>query len=147
MASGSRAPALAEQARTVREARAAARRDAGFTISVHLPTFAWNGPDAWDRVRDYAWYVEWKYDDMDRARSRAGPPEPPPLLSPEQEESLRDVTLFGRPEAVVEQIAQLRDAAGGDLHYIARLYWPGMDPAVQREAMTVFAEEVIPKLR
>jgi alkanesulfonate monooxygenase SsuD/methylene tetrahydromethanopterin reductase-like flavin-dependent oxidoreductase (luciferase family) len=147
MASESRAPTLAEQAQIVRDARAAAGGDPTFTISVHLPTFAWSDGDAWDRVRDYSWYVEWKYDDMDQARSRVGPPEPPPPPTPEQEESLRHVMLLGRPDAVVDQIAQLRDAVGGDLHYIARLYWPGMDAGLQREAMTVFAEEVIPKLR
>ena len=147
MASESRVPTLTEQARIARGARAAAGIDAPFTISVHLPTFPWNGEDAWERVRDHAWYVEWKYDDMDRARSRVGPPEPPPPPTPEQEESLRSVMLLGPPEAIVEQIAQLRDAAGGDLHYIARRHWPGMDPGAQREAMTLFAEEVIPKLR
>ena len=147
MASGSRAPTLAEQARVAREARAAAGCDAPFTISVHLPTFPWNGQDAWERVREHSWYVEWKYDDMDQARNRAGPPLPPPAPTLEQEESLREVMLLGPPDAVVEQIAQLCDAVGDDLHYIARLYWPGMDSGVQREAMTVFAEEVIPKLR
>jgi alkanesulfonate monooxygenase SsuD/methylene tetrahydromethanopterin reductase-like flavin-dependent oxidoreductase (luciferase family) len=147
MASESRAPTLAEQARIAREARAAAGGDAPFTISVHLPTFPWNGRDAWERVREHAWYVEWKYEDMEGARSRIGLPEAPPPPTPEQEESLREVMLFGPPGAVAEQIAQLRDAVDGDLHYIARLYWPGMDPDVQRAAMTVFAEEVIPKLR
>jgi hypothetical protein len=55
--------------------------------------------------------------------------------------------VIGRPDVVAERIAELRDAAGGDLHFIARLYWPGMEPGVQREAMAIFAEEVIPKLR
>jgi alkanesulfonate monooxygenase SsuD/methylene tetrahydromethanopterin reductase-like flavin-dependent oxidoreductase (luciferase family) len=147
MASESRASTLAEQAQIVRDARTAGARDPAFTISVHLPTFAWNGGDAWDRVRDHSWYVEWKYDDMDQSRSSVGPPKPPPPPTLEQEGSLRGGMLLGRPDAVVNQIAQLRDAVGGDLHYIARLYWPGMDLDVQREAMTVFAEEVIPRLR
>jgi len=33
------------------------------------------------------------------------------------------------------------------LHFIADLYWPGMDPQLQREAMRIFAEEVAPLLR
>jgi len=33
------------------------------------------------------------------------------------------------------------------LPLVARLYWPGMDPAVQREALEIFAAEVIPALR
>ena len=84
---------------------------------------------------------------MDAARSRAGPAQPPPALTGEEESSLRQSIVLGRPDDVAEQIALIRDAAGGELHYIARLYWPGIDPAVQREAMAIFAEEVIPELR
>lgn len=138
---------LAEQVAIARGAHAAAGRGGDLSISVHLPTFAWRGDDAWERVRDHHRYVAWKYDDMEHARRRAGEPRPPPPLAPEEEESLREQIVFGTPNDVVKQIAALRDAAGGDLHYIARLYWPGMDPAVQHEAMAVFAEEVIPRLR
>jgi alkanesulfonate monooxygenase SsuD/methylene tetrahydromethanopterin reductase-like flavin-dependent oxidoreductase (luciferase family) len=138
---------LAEQVAISRAAHAAAGREGDLTISVHLPTFAWRGDDAWERVRDHHRYVTWKYEDMEHARRRAGAPAPPSLLEPGEEEALRGQILFGRPEDVAERIGALREAAGGDLHYIARLYWPGMDPAVQREAMAVFAEEVIPKLR
>jgi alkanesulfonate monooxygenase SsuD/methylene tetrahydromethanopterin reductase-like flavin-dependent oxidoreductase (luciferase family) len=55
--------------------------------------------------------------------------------------------VLGTPEQVAERIDAFREAAGGDLHYIARLYWPGMDPALQREAMAVFAEQVLPRVR
>jgi len=138
---------LAEQVTIAREERVAAGLEDHLAISVHLPTFAWNGDDAWERVRDHHRYVAWKYDDMDRARIRTGPPQPPPPLTREEEAGLREQIVLGRPDEVAERIAELRDAAGGDLHYIARLYWPGMDPGFQREAMAVFAEEVIPKLR
>jgi alkanesulfonate monooxygenase SsuD/methylene tetrahydromethanopterin reductase-like flavin-dependent oxidoreductase (luciferase family) len=130
-----------------REAHAAAGREGDLTFSVHLPTFAWRGDDAWELVRDHHRYVAWKYDDMEPARGRAGDPQPPPPLTPEEEDALREQILLGSPDDVAEQIEAIRDAAGGDLHYIARLYWPGMDPSVQREAMAVFAEEVIPRLR
>jgi hypothetical protein len=33
------------------------------------------------------------------------------------------------------------------VHFIADLYWPGMDPEVQRETMRIFAAEVAPLLR
>jgi alkanesulfonate monooxygenase SsuD/methylene tetrahydromethanopterin reductase-like flavin-dependent oxidoreductase (luciferase family) len=147
MASESLAPLLAEQTAIANEARAAAGVEGEFAISVHLPTFAWHGDDAWERVRDFVWYVEWKYDDMDQARGRAGRPQRPPPRTPEQEHTLRGRSVVGRPDVVAERIADLRDAAGGDLHFIARLYWPGMEPGLQREAMAIFAEEVIPKLR
>ena len=65
---------FAEQVTIAREERVAAGLEDDLAISVHLPTFAWNGDDAWERVRDHHQYVAWKYEDMDRARSRAGPP-------------------------------------------------------------------------
>jgi hypothetical protein len=40
-----------------------------------------------------------------------------------------------------------QEAAGGPLHYVARLYWPGMDPGLQREALHVFADGVLPLVR
>ena len=138
---------LAKQVAIVREARAAAGIEEDIAISIHMPTFAWNGDDAWERVADHHRYVQWKYDDMDAARSRAGPPQLPPALTRDDESSLRRSIVLGRPDDVAEQIAEIREAAGGELHYIARLYWPGIDPAVQREAMAIFAEEVVPKLR
>ena len=138
---------FAEQVAIAREERGAAGLEDDLAISVHLATFAWNGDDAWERVRDHHHYVTWKYDDMDRARSRTGEPQPPPPLTQEGETGLREQIVLGKPDEVAERIAELRDAADSELHYIARLYWPGMDPGVQREAMSVFAEEVIPRLR
>jgi len=118
-----------------------------FEWSVHLPTFPWHGEDAWERVRDHCWYVGWKYDDMEDARGRTGPPPAAPPIPAAREAELRESTLMGPPERVAERIAALRDAAGGRLHYIARLYWPGMDPGVRDESMRIFAEEVAPLLR
>ena len=138
---------FAEQVAVAREERVASGRKDDLTISVHLPTFAWDGDDVWERVRDHHHYVAWKYDDMDRARSRSGPPQRPPPLTPEDDAVLREQIVLGPPDQVADHIARLRDAAGGDLHFIARLYWPGMDPGVQRDAMAIFAEEVIPRLR
>ena len=54
--------------------------------------------------------------------------------------------VMGSPEQVAAQIRALQDAIGAPLHYIARLYWPGMDPAVRDEATRIFAEEVRPLL-
>jgi probable F420-dependent oxidoreductase len=140
--------AFARQVTWAREARAAAGLDPeSLVTSLHLATFAWHGADAWERVRNSHRYVEWKYEDMDVARHRSAPPPAPPQPSAAEEDALRELILLGRPEELVERIATFRDAAGGDVHFIARLYWPGMDPTVRREAMEVFATEVIPKLR
>jgi alkanesulfonate monooxygenase SsuD/methylene tetrahydromethanopterin reductase-like flavin-dependent oxidoreductase (luciferase family) len=121
--------------------------EAAFEWSVYLPTFPWHGDDAWERVRDHHWYVDWKYEDMAEARGRTGPPPPAPPIPPDREAAARAGILAGRPHEVAERIAALCDAAGGRLHYIARLDWPGMDPGVRNESMRIFAEEVVPLLR
>lgn len=137
-----------DQVRLAREARAAAGRDPwDLAISLHLPTFAWPGPDAWDLVKEHHHYVGWKYEDMETARGRVGGPVPKPSLTADLEVELRSQIVLGTPDEVVEQVAAYAAAAGGDIHYIARLYWPGMDPGIQDEAIRVFAEEVIPRLR
>jgi alkanesulfonate monooxygenase SsuD/methylene tetrahydromethanopterin reductase-like flavin-dependent oxidoreductase (luciferase family) len=139
---------LAEAVGWAREELERGGRDPdAFEWSVHLPTFPWHGADAWERVRDHHWYVSWKYDDMETARGRTGPPPAAPPIPAAREAELRESILMGAPERVAERIAALRDAAGGRLHYIARLYWPGMDAEVRDESMRIFAEEVAPLLR
>jgi alkanesulfonate monooxygenase SsuD/methylene tetrahydromethanopterin reductase-like flavin-dependent oxidoreductase (luciferase family) len=119
-----------------------------FTFSIYQPTFAWHGDDAWELVRDHHHYVSWKYEDMDGAFGRTGPPPPPPPLTPETEAELRSRIILGSPEVVAEGIERYRQAAGDDdLHFVARLYWPGMPFQLQREALRVFAEDVAPLLR
>jgi alkanesulfonate monooxygenase SsuD/methylene tetrahydromethanopterin reductase-like flavin-dependent oxidoreductase (luciferase family) len=139
--------AFAQQVRWTREALERAGRDPdAFAYSVHLPTFAWHGDDAWERVREHQWYIDWKYEDMEPARgARAIRPAPP--LPADREATLRASMVLGTPEEVAERLRAFRDAAGGRLHYIARSYFPGMDPAVQRETMAIFAEDVAPLLR
>jgi alkanesulfonate monooxygenase SsuD/methylene tetrahydromethanopterin reductase-like flavin-dependent oxidoreductase (luciferase family) len=139
---------FAEQVRWTREELERAGRDPDdFAYSLHLPTFAWPGADAWELVREHHWYITWKYEDMEDAVGRTPPSAPLPPLPAAREAELRDTIVLGTPEQVAERIAAFREAAGGDLHYIARLYWPGMDPALQREAMAVFAEDVLPRVR
>jgi len=139
---------FAREVSWVREELERAGRDPQrFTFSLYLPTFAWDGPDGWERVREHHHYVTWKYEDMEHARGRHGPPQAPPRLTPALEAELREGIVLGRPDEVADRIDRFRRAAGGDLHYIARLYWPGLDPGLQREALALFAEEVIPELR
>jgi alkanesulfonate monooxygenase SsuD/methylene tetrahydromethanopterin reductase-like flavin-dependent oxidoreductase (luciferase family) len=144
MATEVTASTLAEQ---VAIARAAHAGDTPFEIAVHLPTFAWHGDDAWEIVRRHHWYVSWKYDDMDGARHRSGEGPPPPEIEVALDATLREQIVMGTPAEVAGRIRALTEAAGGDLHYVARLYFPGLEPDVQREGMRVFAEEVAPALR
>ena len=121
--------------------------DRPFDVGLHMSTFAWNGPDAWEVIRPHLRYVSWKYEDMEDARLRpGGSPEPPPMTA-EQEAALRDEIVLGTPREVADRIRTFEDAAGTDLHFIADLTWPGMDAALQRETMRIFAGEVAPLLR
>jgi alkanesulfonate monooxygenase SsuD/methylene tetrahydromethanopterin reductase-like flavin-dependent oxidoreductase (luciferase family) len=84
---------------------------------------------------------------MDEGRHRRGRPSPAPEIDAELDASLRRQIVIGTPEEVAGRIRELVDAAGGSLHYIARLYFPGLPLDVQRETMRIFAEEVAPALR
>ncbi len=150
MATDVTAASLAEQVRWAREDRVRAGEDPeSLSIGVHLPTFPFAGDadNAWRRVRAHHYYTAWKYEDVEGARSRTGPPPAPPPLSGEQKRDLREDIVPGTAEQVAEQIRALADAVGGDLHYIARLYWPRMDPWLQRETVRLFGEAVAPLLR
>jgi alkanesulfonate monooxygenase SsuD/methylene tetrahydromethanopterin reductase-like flavin-dependent oxidoreductase (luciferase family) len=142
--------AFAEQARWASEERERMGGDSTFTLGLHMSTFAWDGPEAeaWDLVAPSIRYISWKYDDMEDARGRSGPPSAaPPPMTTEEETALRQGIILGTPEQVAEQIGAFQQAAGRDVHFIADLYWPGMDPSLQREAMRIFAEDVAPLLR
>jgi len=134
------------QIRIVEDAAAEARRDLdNFTFSLHRPTFAWHGADAWARVAPYAHYVSWKYQEMQLPRDRSGPLVAPPPLT-EEAEIRGGRGLVGEPERIIEWLSELQSVTPGELHYVARLYWPGMESSLQDEAMEIFANEVIKKI-
>ena len=139
--------ALAGQVTTVRQEREAHGLNGPFAISVHLPVFAWDGPDPWELIRDHHRYIAWKYDDMETARASEGDPQPPPPLTAADEDALRSSIVLGTPAQVAEQIDGYRRAAGGDLHFVARLYFPGLPWDLQRRALDLFAGEVAPAVR
>jgi alkanesulfonate monooxygenase SsuD/methylene tetrahydromethanopterin reductase-like flavin-dependent oxidoreductase (luciferase family) len=68
-------------------------------------------------------------------------------MTAEEDTTLREEIIVGTPVEVAARIDAYRDAASGDVHFIADLYWPGMDPEVQRETMRIFAADVAPLLR
>ena len=118
-----------------------------FEISGYWPVFTWDGDDAWDQVAPYLHYMEWKYEDAEDAKGRLGPLPLPPTPSPEEEAALRDMVICGTPDQVAERVGRLNDLAGGDLHFVGRHYYAGMDRDVMRRATELFAREVIPRLR
>jgi alkanesulfonate monooxygenase SsuD/methylene tetrahydromethanopterin reductase-like flavin-dependent oxidoreductase (luciferase family) len=109
-------------------------------------TFAWPGPDAWERVRDAAHYMSWKYDDMTDARGSRVRRRPPPLTA-ETEAALRSRVIVGTPEEVADQIRAYAPSIGADGLFVARSHFPGLSPEVQNESFAVLAEEVLPLVR
>lgn len=116
-----------------------------FAVSIHRPVFCWEGPDAWDRAAPYHWYTTWKYEDMEVTRS-SRIPRPVPAIPLDRIEALRADLLHGSPEQVAEGIAAYETAAGVPVHFIARSYFPGLDPAVQAETLALLGDRVLPLL-
>jgi probable F420-dependent oxidoreductase len=137
---------LRERMSWVREEAAAAGRDPdGVTANLYRSTFAWRDGDAWDRVREVAWYTAWKYRDMGGARGSQVRRRPPPLGG-EQEQRLRSQLIVGTPEEVAEQLAAFGDVLGDTGTYVARAHFPGLDPGVQAESRRILTDEVLPLL-
>jgi alkanesulfonate monooxygenase SsuD/methylene tetrahydromethanopterin reductase-like flavin-dependent oxidoreductase (luciferase family) len=70
----------------------------------------------------------------------------PPTLSPEAEAAVRGRAIVGTPEEVAEKIEAYRAVLGPNGHFVARAYFPGLDPAIQRETQRLLGEEVRPLL-
>lgn len=138
---------LAEQVAITRQEFEAAGRTGDFAISVHLPVFAWDRPDGWDLISDIHRYIGWKYEDMEGARGRTGEPLPPSPMTAAEADALRETIILGTPDQVAGAIDEYRRAAGGDLDFVARLYYPGLAWDVQCRALELFATQVAPLVR
>lgn len=146
-ASSAPPPVMAQRMAWVREEAEAAGRDpSAVTAGAHRIVFAWRDGDAWSRIRDAVHYISWKYDDMTDARGSRVPRAAPPLDA-STEAALRDRVIVGTPEEVAEGIAAYRDVLGAAGEFVCRSYFPGIDPGLQREALRIIGEEVLPLVR
>ncbi len=140
--------AFAEQVGWALEARAQSGGDpATLAVGAIVSVFPWEGPNAFERILPFHQYVDWKYQDMEvRAygtdRRQLAPPRP----DASETERLRSTILAGSPEQVAEGLAAYATAAGRPVHLVARGYWPGLDPGVQRETLACLGERVLPLL-
>jgi len=117
-----------------------------FQVSGYWPVFV-SEEDAWEQVKSYLHYMEWKYEDAVEAKGRLGARPLPPELTTDEETGLRDFIICGTPDQVSEHIAELGELAGPNFTFVGRLYYPGMDREVMRRSTKLFAERVIPALR
>jgi probable F420-dependent oxidoreductase len=135
---------LARRMDWIREEAVAAGRDPeGISANLYRMTFAWSDGDAWERIRDAAWYMDWKYDDMGETRG-SRERKRPPRMTAEQEDALRSHMIVGTPQQVAERILEYADVLGAEGTYVARAHFAGLDPAVGAESRRVLAEEVLP---
>lgn len=115
-------------------------------VAVHVPVFV-TADRAWETVASYVHYLEWKYAEMASSDSDGRPPAAVPPLDAGRAEVLRQTGLFGTPDEVVAAIKEYARAVPAPLHFIARLYWPGLERQAQLAAMRLFASDVLPALQ
>jgi probable F420-dependent oxidoreductase len=138
---------LARRIGWAREEAAAAGRDpSAISANLYRPTFAWRDGDAWQRIRESAWYIDWKYGDMADARGARERRRPPAMTAEDEERLLKQVNV-GTPEQVAEEILRYAHVLGDDGTYVARAYFPGLDPSTAAESRRILVEEVLPLVR
>lgn len=104
-------------------------------------------PDrGWEEALPYMNYVWWKYSDMEASAGRGTGPLPEAELDRDAASAMRRQVLIGPAEAIAEQLAEMREAAGVPFDFIARSYFPGMAFEQQREQLARQAEELVPLL-
>jgi probable F420-dependent oxidoreductase len=125
------------------ELERAGRDPAAFRWIYYTVMFPGSDPDdAWERGRHHIHAMRWKYEDMEVSASRHGAlPEPPPLAAG-AEDKLRGAALLGTGDDIVEQIEEIRSAAGVELDIVARSYFPTLAFAEQLEVMEHLAAGV-----
>lgn len=62
------------------------------------------------------------------------------------EDLIEDRFFIGSPDDVAEQIVRFHKRVGMN-HIVLSMHWPGLDVARSIEAMELFAEEVMPRVR
>jgi alkanesulfonate monooxygenase SsuD/methylene tetrahydromethanopterin reductase-like flavin-dependent oxidoreductase (luciferase family) len=93
--------------------------------------------EAWETVRESLFYQQRKYAEWSGD-------EPGEELPEEQKQDLEEAALVGTPEDVVEDIETYRDALGDDIHFIFRMYYPGIGTEAMTECLERLSNDVVP---
>jgi len=108
--------------------------DADFEVCAMVNAFvADTTAEARETVEPGLDYLEYRYSEwQDRERRPVDP--------------ATDPGVYGTPEEVVEGLSVYRDILGADAHLLVRLHYPDVPRRVSDDAMTRFADEVLPAL-
>lgn len=96
--------------------------------------------DAWERMRDSYLYVERKYAEWSEGKSVD-------QLSPERIKELKNKAVIGTPDEVAHEIKRYKRVFEGDLHFIFRCWYPGMDSEEIVKCIKRYSDEVVPQLK
>lgn len=130
------------------ELEEAGRDPADFRIIHYSVLFPSDSEEsAWTEGLPHMWPMMWKYSDMEASASRQGPPpEAPPPTDRVRETLEGRATFAGSAEHIVDQLNQVREAAGVPMDFVARSYFPTMTYEQQIDLMERLATEVAPHL-
>jgi probable F420-dependent oxidoreductase len=123
------------------ELERAGRDPAGFTwiyYGVLFPT------DDVDDALEHVWHQRWKYSDMNASATRSGPLGVAPPLDEAGAAKIREISLTGPSELIVERLNEVKDRAGVPIQLVARSHFATLPHARQVEIVDRLAEEVAP---
>lgn len=114
-----------------------------FHYSVMLP--GRSEEEAIARYTPHLWQMMWKYSDMEASASRSlPPPEAPPFDESKRDRLFGRSTIAGTGEQIVEELLDIRDAAGMPVEFAARSHFSTLEHGEQVELMQQLAEQVAP---
>ncbi len=95
--------------------------------------------DAWKQMRDGYFYIQRRYEEIFTGKRVEE-------LSTNRKEELKDQAIFGNPEQVVEELNKYRKALGDNIHFIFRIYHPGIGTERMDECIRRLGNKVRPHL-
>lgn len=100
-----------------------------FTFAIHEPVLVTaDGSGGVEEFLPYVHNSRWKYDDMRQefGRSTDGSLPEPPAMDEKRKQALQSMLIAGDASQVAARIHEFGEAAGEDLHFVARSYYPGV---------------------
>ena len=132
-------------------ARAAGKDAEGLSLVLLQNAFVHsNEAAAWDLVREGVAHQQGTYDAWDAGHDTPDHDslEPLPSVPGSDEDQPTGGTILGTPDEVLEAMRPVVVAHGErDLELVVRLHYPGMRAQPAAEAIKLFADEVMPRLR